>query len=98
MPAEMRETLQSLTRGGMGGALMLLGFLMSLIVNAIFGAIGGLLGTVMFKPASRRRRHPCPDLPTAAGRTRRSNPTAPKSKGRNARKGHNARHESADRT
>jgi len=51
MPAEMRDALQSMARGGVGGALMLIGFVMSLIVNAIFGAIGGLLGTVMFKPA-----------------------------------------------
>ena len=51
MPAEMRDAIQSLARGGVGGALALFGFLMSLIVNAIFGAIGGLLGTVMFKPS-----------------------------------------------
>ena len=71
IPAEMREVLQSLTRGGMGGALILFGFLMSLIVNAIFGAIGGLLGTVMFKPASQ------PPLPPVPGFADSSRPHTP---------------------
>jgi hypothetical protein len=51
MPGEMRTTIESLTRGGVGGALMIVGLVTSLFVNAIFGAIGGLLGTVIFKPS-----------------------------------------------
>jgi hypothetical protein len=67
MPAEMRDTLQSLTRGGMGGALMLFGFLVGLVVNAIFGTIGGLLGTVLFKPVVPP---PPPPVPGFADSTR----------------------------
>jgi len=51
MPGGMRDTLESMTRGGVGGAIMLLGLMVSLLVDAIFGALGGLLGTVIFKPS-----------------------------------------------
>ena len=71
MPPQMRDTLQSLTRGGVGGALLVAGFLMSLIVNAIFGALGGLLGTVLFKPAVPP---PPPPVPGFADSTRPHTP------------------------
>jgi hypothetical protein len=60
MPGEMRSTIESLTRGGVGGALMLVGFVVSLFVNAIFGAIGGLLGTLIFKSSTPLMPPPVP--------------------------------------
>lgn len=52
MPGEVRGALESMARGGVGGAMVLFGLIMSLFVNAIFGTIGGLLGTVIFKSAA----------------------------------------------
>lgn len=49
MPGEMRSTIESMARGGAGGAMIVFGLIMSLCVNAIFGTLGGLLGTVIFK-------------------------------------------------
>jgi hypothetical protein len=43
------EALDTAARGGVGGAMMFAGLVISLFVNAIFGAIGGLLGTSIFK-------------------------------------------------
>lgn len=73
MPGEVRSTLESLARGGVGGALMFAGFVMSLIVNAIFGALGGLLGTVMFKPTMPP---PPPLMPGFADSNRPHGPAA----------------------
>lgn len=48
---EVRGTLRSIAHGGIGGVISVLAFLLSLCVNAIFAAIGGLIGTVVFKPS-----------------------------------------------
>lgn len=67
MPAEVRSVLESLGRGGAGGALMVAGLVISLCVNAIFGAIGGMIGTLMFKPSTPP---PPPPVPGFADSTR----------------------------
>jgi hypothetical protein len=51
MPGGVRDALATATSGGIGGALMVLGLIVSIFVNAIFGALGGLLGTAIFKPS-----------------------------------------------
>lgn len=73
MPPEMRDTLRSFARGGAAGALMVIGFLFSLVINAVFGALGGLLGTVMFKPSTPP---PPPPVPGFADPTRPYGPEA----------------------
>ena len=60
MPSEMRSTIEAFTRGGAGGAIILIGLVFSLFVNAIFGAIVGLLGTVVFKPSTPPPPPPVP--------------------------------------
>ncbi|BCS31287.1 hypothetical protein TBR22_A04870 [Luteitalea sp. TBR-22] len=52
IPPEMRGTLQSLARGGVGGVISVLSFLLGLCVNAIFASLGGLLGMAIFKPSA----------------------------------------------
>ena len=51
MPAEVRGVFEQMSRGTVGGALMFLGLVVSLFVYGIFGAIGGALGTAIFKPS-----------------------------------------------
>lgn len=76
LPPEMRDLLEQVGRGGLGGAMLLFGLIMGLVVNAIFGTLGGLLGAVLFKPSvppapppvpgfadSQRPRSPEPPLP-----------------------------------
>jgi hypothetical protein len=67
MPPEARAVLEQLGRHGVGGALMFAGFLLSLVVNAIFGALGGMLGTTMFAPSVPP---PPPPVPGFADSTR----------------------------
>jgi hypothetical protein len=58
MPPRMREALQrSSANGALQGAQLLLGFCMYLILGAIFGTIGGLLGGAFF------RKPPAPQSP-----------------------------------
>jgi hypothetical protein len=60
MSGEMRDAVESIARGGVGGALFFFGLIVSLCVNAVVGAIGGLLGTVIFKPSSPPPPPPVP--------------------------------------
>jgi uncharacterized membrane protein YeaQ/YmgE (transglycosylase-associated protein family) len=46
IPAELREMLESSTAGALGHAI---GFIFNLVLFAIFGLLGGLLGAAMFK-------------------------------------------------
>lgn len=46
MPVEMRDTLE---RVAAGSALRAAGLLIGVVVDTIFGMLGGLLGTAMFK-------------------------------------------------
>lgn len=67
MPPEARAVLEQLGRTGVGGALMFAGFLLSLVINAIFGALGGMLGTAIFAPSVPL---PPPPVPGFADSTR----------------------------
>jgi hypothetical protein len=53
LPPEARSALEEIRGGMMGGALAGVGFLLmlmfSLVIYAIFGMLGGLLGAVMFR-------------------------------------------------
>ena len=60
MPPEVRGILEQMTSGGLHGALLLFGLIMSSIVNAIFGALGGALGAVVFKPSTPPPPPPVP--------------------------------------
>jgi hypothetical protein len=60
MPSEVRGALETMARGGVGGALMFVGLIVNLCVNAVFGTLGGLLGTVMFKPTMPPTPPPVP--------------------------------------
>ena len=51
MSPELRGTLRSLARGGVGGVISVLSFLLSLCINAIFASLGGLIGMAIFKPS-----------------------------------------------
>jgi hypothetical protein len=50
-PAETREMIERATRGGggVGAAGLALQFVWMIVTGAIFGMLGGLLGTAMFK-------------------------------------------------
>jgi len=53
IPPEMRDALERAKSGafatGMGAATAVVGLLISLVVNAIFATIGGLIGALLFK-------------------------------------------------
>jgi hypothetical protein len=51
MPPEVRSALEQLTGGGVHGAFIAIGLIVSTVVNAVFGGLGGALGAVMFKPS-----------------------------------------------
>lgn len=49
VPQETRDMLESLAARGQSAAIFLLRMMFGLIVGAIFGMLGGLLGVAMFK-------------------------------------------------
>ena len=49
VPAEVREAIETAKASGAMGAGLVVSAIFSLIVNAIFGMLGGLLGVAIFK-------------------------------------------------
>lgn len=60
MPPEVRNMLEQLASGGLHGAFVIIGLLVSIVVNVLFGGLGGALGAVMFKPATPPPPPPVP--------------------------------------
>ncbi|MGI8671501.1 MAG: hypothetical protein ACR2LU_02720 [Luteitalea sp.] len=60
LPPEVRSALEQIGRGGLGGAMMLVGLVLSLILNAIFATLGGLIGALLFKPSQPPPPAPVP--------------------------------------
>lgn len=51
IPNEVRELVLSMVAGGLGITAIIVGLLFALVIFTIFGAVGGLLGIALFKPA-----------------------------------------------
>lgn len=49
VPPEMRDAIESATRGSAGVLARLVGAIVSVIVFAVFGVLGGLIGVAIFK-------------------------------------------------
>ena len=60
MPPEVRGMLEQFTGGGFHGAFIAIGLLVSVVINAIFGGLGGAIGAVMFKPSTPPPPPPVP--------------------------------------
>jgi hypothetical protein len=71
MPPETRQMIESiLNRGDMGFAIMIVGFIFSLVVFSLFAMIGGAIGVAIFEkrkpgapPVDMPQYHPPIDLP-----------------------------------
>jgi hypothetical protein len=48
-PPEVREMMERMMAGGAMGAFALMGMLINVVMFSVFGLLGGLLGTVIFK-------------------------------------------------
>lgn len=48
-PPEVREMMERMMSGGAMGAVALMGMLLNVVIYSVFGLLGGLLGTVIFK-------------------------------------------------
>jgi hypothetical protein len=48
-PPEFREMMERMMSGGAMGAMAVMGMLFNVVLYAVFGLLGGLLGTVIFK-------------------------------------------------
>jgi hypothetical protein len=48
-PPEVREMMERMMAGGTMGAFALMGMLINVVMFSVFGLLGGLLGTVIFK-------------------------------------------------
>jgi hypothetical protein len=48
-PPEVREMMERMMSGGAMGAVAVMGMLMNVVIYSVFGLLGGLLGTVIFK-------------------------------------------------
>lgn len=60
MPPEVRSLLEQMTSGGLHGAFIIVGLLVSMVIYATFGGLGGALGAVIFKPATPPPPPPVP--------------------------------------
>ena len=49
LPPEFRDAL---TRGNLGGAAMAAGIMFNMVISVVFGLLGGLLGTAIFKKSA----------------------------------------------
>lgn len=48
-PPELRDLIEQLGSGGLGGVAIVLGLLLNLVFFSVFGLLGGLLGQAIFK-------------------------------------------------
>lgn len=48
-PPEVREMMERMMSGGAMGAVAIMGMLMNVVIYSVFGLLGGLLGTAIFK-------------------------------------------------
>jgi hypothetical protein len=48
-PPEVRQMMERMMSGGAMGAVAVMGMLVNVVVYSVFGLLGGLLGTVIFK-------------------------------------------------
>ena len=59
-PPELREAMERMMAGGALGAMALAGMVFNVVIYSVFGLLGGLLGTVIFK----KNAPPPPPPPT----------------------------------
>ncbi len=60
MPPEVRNVLEQMASGGVHGVFLVIGLIVSVCINVIFGGLGGALGAVMFKPSAPPPPPPVP--------------------------------------
>jgi len=49
LPPDVRAQIETMTRGGGGMVLLLIGFLIRLVIASVVTTLGGLLGAMMFR-------------------------------------------------
>lgn len=73
IPPEVLRFLDTLLAGGIAGVGLLIGFLVSLVIFSIFGALGGILGMAIFEKGSTQKGGGTPPPVAPAG----GSPSAP---------------------